>query len=69
MSCTLACVLLNGVEVSSFWLGRLEAAESVVSSKTVEEALELHGLGGSSSVRPDVGLVAIPGFSKVGCEA
>ena len=35
----------------------------------LDEALELHGSGGSSSVRPKVGLVAIPGFSKLGCVA
>lgn len=36
----------------------------------LDEALELlHGFGGSSRVRPEVGLVAMPGFSKLGCVA
>lgn len=45
----------------------LEAGESVVFRKMLEVvALELHALGGSSSVSPEVGFVAMPGFSKVG---
>jgi hypothetical protein len=66
MSWTFACVLLSGSVAFTFWLERLEAGESVVSWKMLDDGLEVHGWGGSSSVNPADGLVAMPGLSRLG---